>query len=144
MFADRHQSRTWQRKIIAGAQANGTLHQLRWYVEMDIPAADRRHRDHKIQCASYPPGYVPVIPLDWPHADDWAHLLLEMFRIANPDATFRLLLTDTINLTDSRIDWYNWGDPPAPIPIDVICDACGLVGPGQPGQRLGCSKGCLA
>jgi hypothetical protein len=144
MFADRHQSKSWQRKIIDAARANGELHKLRWYIEMDIPAAARRHRDHKIQCASHPPGFVPVIPLDQPGADEYAHLLLELFKSANPDTTFRLMLTDIPMLQSCRIDWYDWGDLPAPQPIDIICELCGLVGPGQPGQRLGCSRGCLA
>lgn len=144
MFEDRHQSKSWQKRIIDDARASGKAHQLRWYVEMDIPAAHRRGPDHRIQCASYPPGYVPVIPVDDPNADDWSHILIELFRSANKDTTFRLKLTDIPMLEDCRIAWYDWGNPPAPGGIDIICTACGLVGRGQPGQSLGCSRGCLA
>jgi hypothetical protein len=144
MFIDRHQSKSWQKRLIEDARATGQLHQLRWYVEMDIPAASRRGPDHRIQCASHPPGYVPVIPLDAQGADDYAHLLLELFRSANPDSTFRLMLTDVPMLEECRIAYYTYGEDPAPAGIDIICTACGLVGRGQPGQRLGCSRGCLA
>jgi hypothetical protein len=144
MFIDRHQSKSWQKRLIEDARATGQLHQLRWYVQMDIPAAHRRGPDHKIQCASYPPGYVPVIPLDMPNADYWSHMLLELFRSANPDTTFSLLLTDVPMLEECRIAYYTYGEDPAPTGIDIICTACGLVGRGQPGQRLGCSRGCLA
>lgn len=141
-YEDRHQSRTWQRKIISAAAANGQLHQLRWYIEMDIPSTHRRGPGHRVQCASYPAGFVPTVPLDEDGADDYAHLLLELFRSANPDSTFRIMLTDVPMLESSGIAHYIWGeDPPH---VDTICAVCGMVGPGRPGRRLGCSKGCLA
>lgn len=97
-----------------------------------------------MQCASHPPGYVPVIPADLPGAEHYAHLLLELFRSANPDATFRLMLTDVPMLEESRIAHYNYGDDPALDGCDIICELCGLIARGRPGQRLGCSRGCQA
>lgn len=142
MYTDRHQSRTWQRKIIESARANGQIDQLRYYIEMDIPAQHRRGPNHRIQCASHPPGFVPVIPVNQPGAEDYAHILLELFRSANPDATFRIMLSDLPMLDQSQIAYYTYGEQPAPTGCDIICDLCGLVGKGQPGTRLGCSQGC--
>lgn len=137
------QNRTWQRKIINAARADGTVDQLRYYVEMDVPAHRRLRPDHRTQCANHPAGFVPTINAAHEAAEDYAHLLLELFKSANPGHIFRICISSVDLLDNARIAHYEWGEEP-PATIDTICSLCGLVGPGRPGQSLGCSRGCLA
>lgn len=139
-YTDHHQSRTFIRKIIAAAAAEGRLADLRYFIQMDIPSTHRRH-GQRTQAANYPAGFIPTIPVNEDGAEDYAHLLLELFRSSNPGHIFRVALTDIHMLAKTQNKHYIWGeDPPH---VDTICDTCGLVAPGRPGSRLGCSKGCL-
>lgn len=138
------QSRTWQKKLIADMAAAGHLDQLRWYVEMDVPAQHRRTSSHRIQVANYPPGFVPTIRGDIDGAEEYAHLLLEVFKATNPGRIFRTAITPVDLLDHHGYQHYEWGDDTSQITVDTICTACGLVGPGRPGATLGCSRGCLS
>lgn len=130
------QTRTWQRKLIQAAQANGNAHQLRWFVEMEARSGGKLVR----QAVTYPHGWIPTVPVD-ENADVWVHILVALLKAANPDKIFRAMLTDTIELEHLNLAYYTWGDT---IPeVDAICSICGMVGAQPPGMALGCSKGCM-
>ncbi|MGD9726273.1 MAG: hypothetical protein AB7R40_22295 [Nitrospiraceae bacterium] len=118
------QTRTWQKKIIAGATRLQELNRLYWFVEMTLPRA----MGGGYAAATYPVRAVPVVPVgpDPEEQRHWAHLLLELFKECNQrrGIEFDLALTDCDILQEYR--WYVYGEMPPPAP-DAICEWCGEV-----------------
>ena len=138
------QTRTWQRRILAAAQADGTLSDLLWFVEMDLPPRLRPRPDARYMPATFPAGWIPTIPATLDGAKHWAGLLLALLKTSNQGRgiQFATMITDRNTLADNGLYYYEWG---APVPtVDTICTACGMVAPGTAGSALGCSRGCLA
>jgi hypothetical protein len=123
------QSRTWQRQIIAAAQAAGDLDRLRWFVEMDVPPRLRPSPRAQYIPASDPPGQVPVVPVTAADSRDDLGISLLCLVLTEYNKgrgiDFAPALADLDSL--AGVAWYEWGDPPAVEQVDHICPACGAV-----------------
>lgn len=136
--------RTKQRQIRAIAEAAAAMPGVLgsppyWYVQMKLPKG-MHPAGLRTLAANHPPGWIPVVPIT---ERAWAELLLGLFVAYEPDRRirFELTLTNAARMDELGLSWYEWGDR---VPdVDVICEACGLVGRGRPGRSLGCSRGCL-
>ena len=108
-------NRTWQKRILAEAQASGRLHELYWY-----PVAQNGPRDKAVAVGGAVPS-IPVVPVapDPEISRHWAHLLLNMFAI--PGVEFAADLTTAEILDESGIPWFIWGLH------DHICPGCGAI-----------------
>jgi hypothetical protein len=110
------QSRTEQRKILAAAQADGTLDTLFWYMVIDalgnrtVPAAVN--------------GWIPVVRVapDPEESQHYAHLMLEVHKHYSPGILLRLELTAVDVLEEAGVRYFEWGTN------DIVCPSCGAVG----------------
>ena len=136
-------NRTLARKIIRGAAAVNDLPNLLYFIEMTLPVALRPSPHVSTMAASYPAGWVPVIPLspDPDAARHYAHLLLELMKSANQGRgiVLRTELTAPDILEDFGVRWYIWGEP-IPAQVDAICPVCGQVGQVAVRERLACCQ----
>ena len=112
------QTRAEQDRYLAAATADGSLHQLYWYIvagdsALAIPAPDR-------QTAS-----VPVTPAgpDIETQRHWAHLMLAVAQSYHPAQSLRLELTTTTALAAvaPAILWHTYGSE------DHICPSCAAI-----------------
>lgn len=118
------QSRTWQRKILDAAAADGYAG-LYWYIEMEW-AAGQHHAP-----AAYPGPWVPVVPVapDPAGSGRIAGMLAHLFALSNSRGiAFAPALTSDEALQQTGCRWYIWTED---VTIDVICACCGEV------RRLG-------
>jgi len=141
------QSSSFKRRIIAEATKDGSLHELRWFIEFRAPV--RTLPPHlrpagaltgpRVLAAAHPGKWIPVVPVapDPVESQAYAELLLECIRTKNRGRGFELnvALTDAATLADGY-RWYEWGER---IPVfDEVCATCGGVG------ACACSDGRLA
>lgn len=140
-------NRTRARKIINGAAAVGDLHALFYFVEMTLPASLRPPSGAATMAASYPAGWVPVVPLapDPDAARHYVHLMLELMASANRGRGIVLSveLTAPDILEDCGVRWYVWGEP-IPALVDAVCPVCGGVRRVAVGAVLDCCPASLA
>lgn len=134
-------NRTQVNRLIAAAQADGSLGDLLYFVEMDLPAALRPSQSARTMAATWPAGWIPCVPLapDPAIAADWSHLLLELIKSANVGRgiVFRVELTSRPIMSDLGLSWYVWGES-IPALVDAVCPVCGAVGRVPVGERLAC------
>lgn len=120
------QSKTWQRKILTEAAKRGELGRLYWHVEITVPYATLKAHPtlDRHMTATWPKGWVPVVPVAADPAGFWADLLLAVIKDANHRQGIEcaLALTDIDLLQDAQ-RWYEWGE----WRWDNICDQCGAV-----------------
>ena len=130
------QSRSFQRKVIDGATAQGKLGELFWYVEIEIWY--RRHAP-----ASWPGLWVPVVPVgeDWEASSHVADVLAQVFASQNQGRglIFGVALTNGEALRESGAVWYTWGED-GPL-VDRVCRNCGEVHQMRPGGWAMCGCG---
>lgn len=122
------QTRTWQRKVIDGARAKGEVDQLYWFVEMDLPSTIRPAKGARYMPATYPPGFVPVIPAG-PDPDvsrEYAEILTLLFETSNRGRMIEFNPTLTDRDTLGGFYWYEFGDEPTH-EIDHVCEYCGSI-----------------
>ena len=134
------QTRTWQRKVIEQAKTAGDLPRLFWFIEMDVPAGLRPSPAARYMPATYPPGFVPVIPAG-PDPDvqrEYAEILCAVFETANRGRmiSFAPTLTDTDLL--SGFFWYEYGEQPRQ-EIDHVCPYCGSISRAPVTARPACT-----
>lgn len=113
------QSKTWQRKILAAAKADGYA-DLFWYVEATAPG-------RRVFPAAYPWKWIPLIPVgpDPDASRRIAGMVAHFFRLSNPPAmTYAEQLTDATALEQTGCMWYVWTED---VVIDAICADCGCV-----------------
>lgn len=136
------QSRSMQKRILAEAQRDGTMHTLYWYVEIRLPMRWHEHGRNLLRPASFPHEWVPVIPVgDDPKDSERAAVALrDAFAKDNPDRgfSFSVCLTAADILDSSGVTWYRYGlEEPwgasTPEPVwDAVCPMCGAVTRGEP------------
>ncbi len=121
------QTKTWQRKILTEAAKRNELGRLFWHVEITVPYAVLKANPNldRHMTATWPKGWVPVIPVATDPAGFWADLLLTIIKDANRAQGIEcaLALTDIDLLQDAQ--WYEWGDRR----WDNICQYCGAIFP---------------
>lgn len=135
------QTRTWQKKIIDGAVKAGEISDLYWFVEMDLPSTIRPNQRARYMPATYPPGFVPVIPAG-PDPDisrEYAEILTLLFATSNRGRLidFNPALTDRGTLEELKFYWYEFGDQPHQ-EIDHVCEKCGQIRRGPVLAPPGC------
>lgn len=116
------QSRSFQRRVVEAAQAQGLLGDLFWYVEIEIGYG-------RYAPACWPGVWVPVLPVgeDWEASSHVADVLAQIFAWHNAGRglVFRAALTNGEALAESGATWYVWGEEGPP--IDRVCGVCGAV-----------------
>lgn len=134
------QNRTWQRRRIDDAKTAGDLPRLFWFIEMDLPAGLRPRPDARHLPATYPPGFVPVIPAgpDPEEQREYAEIMQICFEAANAGRRieFNLALTDASLLTSFY--WYQFGEEPTQ-EIDHVCPLCGSIRRGPATRPPACT-----
>jgi hypothetical protein len=136
------QTRSMQKRILAEAARDGTLHTLYWYVELRLPLRWHEHGRNLLRPASFPHEWVPVIAVgdDARDSERAAVALRDAFAKDNPDRgfSFSVCLTAIDILTDAGVQWYRYGmeepwgvEQPAPV-WDEVCAVCGSVTRGEP------------
>jgi len=113
------QTRTWQRKILAAAKADG-YDDLYWYIEATAPG-------RRVFPAAYPWKWIPLVPVgpDPEASRRIAGMVAHFFRLSNPPAiTYAEQLTDTTALTQTGCLWYRWD---CDVDVDAVCCQCGRV-----------------
>lgn len=119
------------KRIIDAASAEGKLHELCYYVDMWMPRELRPRPDVDHVPASWPPGFVPYIPLhpDPVIANDYAHILVALMESSNQGRglIFRseLIGIDQLEATDYQP--YEWGEDLSSRIVDKICPNCGSI-----------------
>lgn len=110
------QTRTDQRRIIAAAAADGTLHNLLWYLVSDIGGG-------KTKPASIN-EWIPVVRVapDPAVTEHDAHLMLEICKHFAPSLLLHLEITAIDILDAAGVEWFEWGSE------DVVCPWCAAVG----------------
>ena len=135
-------NRTRAKQIAAAAQNVGELDELLYFVEMDIPRNLRTSPDAGHVAATYPAGWIPVVPLapDPRAAEHYAHLLCALLEDGNRGRSilFRVELSSRSVLDGYGLAWYVWGEP-IPVQVDAICAECGGVHRVTPGQPPACT-----
>ena len=123
-------NRTAVKKIIQMAEAHNDLADLVYYVWMRLPLELRPRPDATELAATFPPGWIPVIPLtpDPKVAEQWAYLLLEIIKAGNEGRgiLFQTGLSSRLYLQELGLAFYEWGDWPDAL-VDWICPTCGAV-----------------
>ena len=136
-------NRTAVRKMVEMAKAHDDLDDLVYYVDMRLPLALRPRPDAAEMAATYPPGWIPTIPLspDAKAAEQWAHLLLEVLKDGNEGRgiVFRTALSSKLYMQELGLDFYEWGDLPQKM-VDWICPTCGTVEQVFVGERGTCCQ----
>lgn len=114
------QTKTWQRKILDQAKADGYT-DLYWYIEMAW-SGNQRHAP-----ACHPGAWVPVVPVgpDPVASRNIADMLAHLFALSNEKwLTFAAALTSTEALVQTGCRHYLWFED---IPLDAVCSICGCV-----------------
>jgi len=114
-------------RLLAGAKQAGELDRLYWMVEIKVAAKLAGTKQPVIAAASWPFGWVPLVPV----ADDpalsrhYADLLLECIRTGNRGRLIEcgLALTSTDVIEQGGYQVYEWGEPV----WDCVCVDCGRV-----------------
>lgn len=113
------QSKTWQRKILAAAKADGYA-DLFWYIETTAPGL-------RVFPAAYPGRWIPLVPVgpDPEASRRIAGMVAHFFRLSNPPSfTFAEQLTDATALEQTGCLWYRWD---CDVDVDAVCADCGCV-----------------
>ena len=135
-------NRTKARKIVDAADKMGELNELLYFIEMEVPRNLLTSPDASHVAATYPAGWIPVVPLapDPRAAEHYAHLLCALMESSNQGRgiVFRVELTSRDVLDGYGLDWYIWGET-IPVQVDAICDECGGVHRVTPGQPPVCA-----
>lgn len=135
-------NRTRAKQIAAAAQSVGELDELLYFVEMEVPRHLRTSPDAARVAATYPAGWIPVIPLapDQRAAAHYAHLLCALMEDANRGSgiLFRVELTSRSVMDGYRLSYYVWGEE-IPVQVDAICPECGSIHRVTPGQSAACA-----
>lgn len=104
--------------------ASTSRERLFWFVECKLPGAAVQDGKPLLQAANYPQQWIPVIPVgeDSEQSEQYAQLLMALFRDGNPGRgiEYALALTNHEKLADKR--WYEFGQN-----WDCICAECGQV-----------------
>lgn len=129
MFSERthlHTNKNLER-IIDGARRLGELDQLYWMVEVKISASLAGTKQPVIAAASWPLGWVPVVPVgcDPQLSRHYAEILLECLKTSNRGRLidFGLALTNRGIIEQGGYQVYEWGE----LRWDCVCVACGAV-----------------
>lgn len=134
------QTRYFQQDVLNAAQRDGTLSDLRWYVEAEFPRRMLPHGVKRCQPAQWPHGCIPVLPVgtDPDESRVWAELLVELFSIDNQGRgiTFAPALT-SVDLLDG-LAWYEYGGELPPVEVDHVCGTCGQIHRGPLGKPPRC------
>lgn len=124
-------NKSQRKRIIAAAIANGTLHTLAYYVQMRLPLNLRPRPDAQFLAATWPPGFVPIVPLapDPEIAADDAYILEQLLWEANKERgiIFNYELTSLDILQAAGHTYYEWGDDISDRVVDWICPVCGGI-----------------
>ena len=124
-------NRSLSKRIIAAARAEGKLHELCYYVDMWMPRDLRPRPDVDHVPASWPPGFVPYIPLppDEVIANDYAHILVALMESGNEGRglVFRSELVGIDQLEATSYIPYPWGEDLSSRVVNKICPICGQV-----------------
>lgn len=124
-------NRSLSKRIIAAATAQGKLHELCYYVDMWMPRELRPRPDVDHVPASWPPGFVPYIPLapDETIASDYAHILVALMESGNQGRgmIFRSELIGIDQLEETQYIPYAWGEDLSSRLVDKVCPICGAV-----------------
>lgn len=135
-------NRTRAKQITAAAQSVGELDELLYFVETEVPRSLRSSPDAARIAATYPAGWIPVIPLapDPRAADHYAHLLCALLEDANRGRgiIFRVELSSRSVMNSYGLAYYVWGEG-IPVQVDAICAECGGVHRVTPGQPSACT-----
>lgn len=142
MFAERTHLQTNANltRIIDGAAKVGELDRLYWMVEIKIAAKLAGTKQPVIAAASYPLGWVPVVPVgsDPRLSRHYAEILLECLKTANRGRLidFGLALTSTDVIEGGDYHAYEWGE----LRWDCVCVECGAVWPATGVNEEVCSE----
>lgn len=124
-------NKSQRKRIIAAASADGTLHTLAYYIQMRLPLALRPRPDAEYLAATFPPGFVPIVPLapDPEIAADYAYILEQLMWEANKQRgiLFAYELTTFDLLEQAGHAYYTWGEEISHRPIDWVCPICGQI-----------------
>jgi hypothetical protein len=122
------QTRYFQADVLAAAEARNELGGLFWFVEADYPKRLLPPGIKRRQPATWPLGFIPVLPAgpDVEEQQAWAELLAGLFAAGNVGRgiAFKPTLTTADLLQGLR--WYEWGEPVG-YEVDYICPKCGQV-----------------
>lgn len=123
-------SRSKMKALIADAERAGCLHDLYYWIMMQVPSRLRRDRqDDGLTAAEYPGGWIPVIPCspDAELGEALAGILCGSFVHDNPkDFRFIVQLTTASHMQRMDVRHYIWGDT---VIVDAICAICASVRP---------------
>lgn len=114
-------------RLLDGAKQAGELDRLYWMVEVKVAAALAGTKQPVIAAASWPLGWVPLVPVgnDPALSRHYADLLLECIKTGNRgrliDCGLALTSTDVIEQGGYQV--YEWGEPV----WDCVCAQCGRV-----------------
>jgi hypothetical protein len=108
-------NRTWQRKVLTAAAADGTLGELYWY-----PVEVSGRHDRAVTVGDAAPA-IPVIPVapDPEISRHHAHLMIALMELRG--AAFALDLTTAALLDQVGVPWFVFGEH------DHICPSCAAV-----------------
>ena len=133
------QTSYFQQDVLSAAQRDGTLGDLRWYVEAEFPKRLLRPGVKRCQPAQWPHGFIPTLPAgpDVEEQQAWAELLAALFESGNParGITFKATLT-TVDLLEG-LRWYQYGEP-ITHEVDHICAKCGQITRAPAGAHVRC------
>lgn len=114
-------------RLIDGAKRAGELDQLYWMVEIKVAAALAGTKRPVIAAASWPLGWVPVVPVgcDPVESRHYAELMMACLKTANRGRLidFGLALTNREIIEAGNYHTYEWGD----YCWDCVCVICGAV-----------------
>ncbi len=131
-------NRTKAGQIIAAADKMGELDELLYFIEME----DLHHVVARTLAATYPAGWIPVVPLapDPRAAEHYAHLLCALLEDGNRGRgiLFRVELSSHSVMDGYGLAYYVWGES-IPVQVDAICAVCGGVHRVTPGQSPVCA-----
>lgn len=133
------QTSYFQQDVLRAAQRDGTLANLRWFVEAEFPKRMLRPGVKRCQPAQWPHGFIPTLPAgpDVEEQRTWAELLAGLFEGGNcgRGIAFKATLTTTDLLDGLR--WYTYGELPE-YEVDHVCGTCGQVNRGPLGKPPRC------
>lgn len=114
-------------RILDGARRMGELDQLYWMVEIKISPTLAGTKRPVIAAASWPLGWVPVVPVGCDPAESrhYAEVLLECLKAGNRGRLidFGLALTSRDVISTGGYQVYEWGE----LRWDCVCVVCGAV-----------------
>lgn len=133
------QTRYFQQDVLSAAQRDGSIGNLRWFVEAEFPRRMLPAGVKARQPAQWPLGFIPVLPAgpDVEEQQTWAELLAGLFESGNSGRgiAFKASLT-TMDLLDG-LRWYEYGEQPD-YEVDHVCGKCGQVTRAPVGVKVRC------